>query len=77
MVELYLHSSTCLHGIVFIACSELSPASLHNIRLSPWREADHSASASAEVKKTWIYKSTSPYSFSSLFLTSQAQDVVT
>jgi hypothetical protein len=26
-------------------------------------EADHSLPASAEVKKTWIYTSTSPYIF--------------
>jgi hypothetical protein len=29
----------------------------------PGREADHSLSASAEVKKTWIYTSTPPYAF--------------
>jgi hypothetical protein len=29
----------------------------------PGREADHSHPASAEVKKTWIYKSTPPYAF--------------
>jgi hypothetical protein len=29
----------------------------------PEREADHSPPASAEVKKIWIYTSTSPYSF--------------
>jgi hypothetical protein len=29
----------------------------------PEREADHSPSASAEVKKTWIYTSTPPYFF--------------
>jgi hypothetical protein len=29
----------------------------------PWREADHSPPASAEVKKMWIYTSTPPYSF--------------
>jgi hypothetical protein len=27
------------------------------------READHSPSTSAEVKKTWIYTSTPPYTF--------------
>jgi hypothetical protein len=27
------------------------------------READHSPSASANVKKTWIYTSTAPYTF--------------
>jgi hypothetical protein len=27
------------------------------------READHSPSASAEVKKMWIYTSTPPYAF--------------
>jgi hypothetical protein len=27
------------------------------------READHSPPASAEVKKMWIYKSTTPYVF--------------
>jgi hypothetical protein len=27
------------------------------------READHSTTTSAEVKKTWIYKSTLPYAF--------------
>jgi hypothetical protein len=27
------------------------------------READHSLSFSAEVKKTWIYTSTPPYAF--------------
>jgi hypothetical protein len=27
------------------------------------READHSISASAEVKKTWMYTSTPPYVF--------------
>jgi hypothetical protein len=29
----------------------------------PGREPNHSPPASAEVKKMWIYKSTSPYSF--------------
>jgi hypothetical protein len=29
----------------------------------PGREADHSLSTSAEVKKMWIYKSTPPYAF--------------
>jgi hypothetical protein len=29
----------------------------------PGREADHSPSTSAEVKKTWIYTSTPPYAF--------------
>jgi hypothetical protein len=29
----------------------------------PGREADHSPAASAEVKKVWIYMSTSPYTF--------------
>jgi hypothetical protein len=31
--------------------------------MQPWREADHSPTTSAEVKKTWIYTSTSPYAF--------------
>jgi hypothetical protein len=29
----------------------------------PWREADHSPPASAEVKKVWICTSTPPYAF--------------
>jgi hypothetical protein len=29
----------------------------------PKREADHSPATSAEVKNTWIYMSTSPYTF--------------
>jgi hypothetical protein len=29
----------------------------------PGREADYSATANAEVKKTWIYTSTPPYAF--------------
>jgi hypothetical protein len=29
----------------------------------PGREADHSPTTSAEVKKTWIYSSISPYTF--------------
>jgi hypothetical protein len=29
----------------------------------PGREADHSPPTSAEVKKIWIYTSTSPYAF--------------
>jgi hypothetical protein len=29
----------------------------------PRREADHSPPSSAEVKKMWIYTSTSPYAF--------------
>jgi hypothetical protein len=29
----------------------------------PGRESDHSPPTSAEVKKTWIYKSTPPYAF--------------
>jgi hypothetical protein len=29
----------------------------------PGREADHSPPASAEIKKTWLYTSTSPYVF--------------
>jgi hypothetical protein len=33
----------------------------------PWREAEHSPSAIAEVKKMWIYTSTPPYAFITLF----------
>jgi hypothetical protein len=47
-----------------------SPSLLSNgyLALSSWvkrpgREADHSAPASAEVKKMWIYTSTPPYAF--------------
>jgi hypothetical protein len=29
----------------------------------PWREADHSPPTSVEVKKMWIYTSTTPYVF--------------
>jgi hypothetical protein len=29
----------------------------------PGREADHSSATRAEVKKTWIYRSTPPYTF--------------
>jgi hypothetical protein len=29
----------------------------------PGREADHSSPTSAEVKKMWIYTSTTPYTF--------------
>jgi hypothetical protein len=33
-----------------------------------WREADHSPPTSAEVKKTCIYTSTSPYAFIAYYL---------
>jgi hypothetical protein len=40
----------------------------------PGREADHSPPTSAEVKKIWIYTSTSTYAFMSLCLISYAQE---
>jgi hypothetical protein len=37
------------------------------------REGDHSPPASAEVKKMWIYTSTSPYAFMVYCLIGEAQ----
>jgi hypothetical protein len=39
----------------------------------PGRESDHSPTASAEVKKMWIYTSTPPYAFMAYGLISYAQ----
>ncbi|PNF23996.1 hypothetical protein B7P43_G09283, partial [Cryptotermes secundus] len=39
------------------------PGSLSSEVKRPGREADHSPPTSAEVKKIWIYISTSPYPF--------------
>jgi hypothetical protein len=36
----------------------------------PGREADHSPAASVEIKKMWIYTSTSPYDFMAWYLIS-------
>jgi hypothetical protein len=39
------------------------PGALSPGKKLPGREADHSPPTSADVKKTWIYTSTSPYVF--------------
>jgi hypothetical protein len=39
----------------------------------PLREADHSPTTNAEVKKMWIYTSTPPYAFMVYCLISSAQ----
>jgi hypothetical protein len=36
---------------------------LFSTSFGPGRQADHSPSASVEVKKMWIYTSTTPYAF--------------
>jgi hypothetical protein len=40
----------------------------------PGREADHEPTTSAEVKRVWIYTSTTPYSFMAYCLISLAQE---
>jgi hypothetical protein len=58
---LFIHGDILIHQ-KYIRRSWDSAAAIAGVK-RPGREADHSPSTSAEVKKMWIYTSTSPYTF--------------
>jgi hypothetical protein len=59
-----MYSDNILRFVFKVVSRKLTASNLSRTSLPrPGREADHSPSASAEVKKMWIYTPTLPYVF--------------